>query len=277
MMVELWRVNGEASSRHSRDRTIQLLRWWYPNGFPSDEFDPVHRIVYWFSSDSEIKTASLEDSYVDGDWLRNLKRFPMLEYVSLHHRQVGSGLDSLRGFEKLTRLWIDHAGKGCLSELKRLPQLEGVYLGKPQSGDIDLDGLIDLPKLKTLLIDNCDVLGELLNQLPELSHLEQMIVQKSKNFADDDLACLQRLPKLKYLDIVGCEAVSDAGLIQLSKLENLETLAVRRSSGQITDVGLQSLQQLKKLKELIVLTGDLTPEQIQTLEKLLPNVWIRVN
>jgi hypothetical protein len=60
-------------------------------------------------------------------------------------------------------------------------------------------------------------------------------------------------------------------------LRNLETLAIRKSWGQVSDDGLYEFGKLKKLKEIIVIRGDLTADQMTTLEKAVPHAAVRAN
>ncbi len=278
-MVAVWRVNGRVYCDLGRERSIQLLSWLDPvrDSWGWRHFSDVYRVVSWFNSDSEITSVAMADSLVNDKWLVHLQAFRNLKSIGLHDRQVGTGIGDLWGFEKLSRLQIVEASNGHLIELKRLPQLEDLSVWNPQPGDIGLDALTSLPKLKSLFFGNCPHANELLKSLPNLPLMETLVIQDCHGFTDDDLELLHRLPNLKYLDIVKSSPVSDAGLIHLSQLENLETLAVRKSSGEISDRGLRALQQLKKLKELFLISGDLTPAQLQSLNQLLPNVKIQVN
>jgi hypothetical protein len=278
-MVAVWWVNGTVYCDSDRQRTIQWLTWWDPagTGWGSQHFSSVYRVLSWTSFDGEITGTQLKDAEVNDEWLIRLRRFPKLRWLGLHDRQLGQSLGHLRESEQLTAIHVTSASDRRLVELQRVPHLEDVFLWNTQADDIGLDALTSLPKLKSLFFGDCQHADELLQRLPELPHLETLVIQDCHGFSDEDLACLQRLPNLKYLDIVKSAPVSDAGLLHLSKLANVETLCVRKSSGQITDVGLQALQRLQRLKELIVIRGDLTPEQLKTLDRLLPNTTIRMN
>ena len=174
-------------------------------------------------------------------------------------------------------LQFSRISKGHLVELQRLPQLEEVAVWSPQGGDIGVESLSALPRLKVLTFHDSYRTNELLAHLPELPHLEGLTLFNCKGFTDEDFASLQRLPNLKSLDLAKSGPVNDEGLLRLSRLQNLETLCLRMSSGKITDTGLQALAKLSNLKELIVIRGDFTAEQLALLKQLVPNAVITVN
>lgn len=279
-MVAVWRAGGTVTCERDRERAIKLLNWFDPTRGTwiwIRHFSTVYRILSWTSTDAEITGLNLKDTPVGTEWLARVQRFPKLKSIGLHDRQLGAGLDHLRDREQLSSVSVTVASQGHLVELKRLPQIKDIHLWKPEANEISLDALADLPKLHSLFVGDCSHTGKLLQRLPELPQLEMLILQNCQGFTDEDLQHLSRLPNLKTLDIVKSSPVSDAGLEHLSRLENLEMLCVRKSSGQITKAGLQPLQRLTKLKQLIVLRGDLTLDQLDTRQVLLPNCAILVH
>ena len=277
-MVAVWRAGGTVTCERDRERAIKLLNWFDPTGgIWGRYFSTVYRVLSWASTDAEITGLNLTDTPVGTAWLAHTKRFPKLKSIGLHDRQLGPGLDHLGDHERLNSLDVTAVSQDRLTELKRLPQIKIVSLWKAEADKIDLNALAALPKLNALFVGNCPHTSSLLQRLPTLPRVETFVLQDCDGFTDDDLSHLARLPKLKYLDIVKSSPVSDAGLEYLSRLENLETLCLRKSSGQITKAGLQPLQRLPKLKQLIVLRGDLTLDQLDTLQQLLPNCTVLVH
>ena len=276
-MVAVWRVDGVVLSESDRQRTIRWLNWWDPGGASGlwGNFGVAYRILSCTSSDDEITGVQLKDSHVNDAWLARLRPFPKLKWIGLHDRQLGPGLDGLRDVETLKQLNVFFVSKGHLTELKRVPQLEDLSLWNVQSGELGFDSLTSLPLLKSLFLGDCQNTAELLSALPLLPQVETLVIQDCHGFTDADLANLQRLPNLRYLDIVSSARVSDAGLEHLSKLEKLATFCLRKSSGEFTDIGLQTLQRYPSLRELIMIQGDLTPAQFKSLEQLLPKVRLQ--
>jgi hypothetical protein len=262
-MLSVWFANGRIFCESRKKPSIDLMvsLGIMQTVWGSKNWMDHYALLSGTGLDRDVTAVILEDSSVKDDWLIYVKHLPALTYLGLHDRQLGTGLDALRD----------------MIELQRLPNLETLDLWSPEDGDIGLDTLSSLPKLKTLLIDHCGHTDQILKSLDELPGIEQLIFQNCTGFADEDLVHLQRLTNLKYLDLVRCGPINDEGLQQLSQLKNLETLCIRKSSGRFTDEGLDALKDLPNLKEIIVIRGDFTAEQLKKMEELLPNVLIRVN
>ena len=97
------------------------------------------------------------------------------------------------------------------------------------------------------------------------------------NFDDDDLRHLLRLPNVKHLGIVDdTSELGDIALEYISHLSQLETLGLRTSWTDVTDEGLAKLAAIKSLKQIHVLGRKCSPNQLQRLQKALPNCTITV-
>ncbi|MEK6261791.1 MAG: hypothetical protein AABP62_24600 [Planctomycetota bacterium] len=206
-----------------------------------------------------------------------LKRFPKLHGATLHDRQLGAGLDDIRGCVTLTDINVRSVSNRHLVELSRLPQIESLSLWEPQPGDIGLESLTALSKLNSLFVANSNNADEVLGALPELPLVESFVIQDCVGFVDEDLRHLQRLPRLKYLDIVCRNAsLGDTALEHLSHLDRLKTLALRTPWKNVTDEGLAKLAAMTSLKTIMVLGFQCSPGQLQRLQKALPNCTITV-
>lgn len=113
--------------------------------------------------------------------------------------------------------------------------------------------------------------------------LTAIVLEGTASLADDDLAVLSSLPKLRWLklpspigdagaeSIAGCESLeivnlpngsfSDAGLAKLASLERLELL--RFGSPNVTDEGLKELARLPRLKFLHLLDVPITDDGLK--------------
>ncbi len=234
--------------------------------------NPVHRTISSARNDHEITWVNLAESPLQTDGLFHLKRLTGLTGAGLHSRQMGPGLEVFRELPSFKNLHITRATTAQLHELKRLPLLKSVSLWNPQSGDIGMEALADLPQLKDLIVGDCGPIAVLLKSMPVLPHVESCVVQNCPGFCSDDLRSLKRLPALKYLDLC-CKTgtIDDTAMEQLSQMENLETLALRIPWNDVTDAGLAKLTTMKSLKKVIVLRHQSTPEQISRLQKAVPN------
>ncbi len=278
-MVSVWWNGGSVTCDKDRLRAVAALEWidTTRGTWVWKHFATVYRLLGWMRTDIEVDWVTLSDSKVTDDWLVRLNRFPKLEGVTLHDRQLGVGLRELRGCLTLKEINIRSVSDRHLVELRRLPQVESLILWEPQPGDIGLESLTVLSKLNSLFIANSKYTDEVLGALPELPSVESFTVQDCVGFVDDDWRHLHRLPRLKYLDIVCRKALlGDVALEHLSQLHRLETLALRTPWKDVTDEGLAKLAAMKSLKTIMVLGFQCSPGQLQRLQKALPNCTITV-
>ena len=82
-----------------------------------------------------------------------------------------------------------------------------------------------------------------------------------------------KLPKLPQLSLRACKQITDAGLKEVAKLQNLTWLSLNGT--QITDAGLKEVAKMKQLKELdLKNTKTITKEGVAELQKALPKCKI---
>ena len=82
-----------------------------------------------------------------------------------------------------------------------------------------------------------------------------------------------KLPKLPKLSLHACKQITDAGLKEVAKLQNLTWLSLNGT--QITDAGLKEVAKMKQLKELdLKNTKTITKEGVAELQKALPKCKI---
>ena len=277
-MVAVWWVGGHVSCEADDVRARAILKWFDPAQVRGlwNYRKSVHWVVGWVSEDREITGVTLKDSNVGDEWLRTLRRCPQLTQVVLHDRQLGPGLDHLRDCAKFNSLSITSAANRHLAEMWRLKQVEEVLLNEPQSGDLGLDALTALPKLKWLIVANCQSTSEILAAMPELPQLEGLGIRACTGFVDDDLRHLQRLRNLRGIDINGQTPLGDVALKHLSQLECLVGLGLRSPWQSVTQDGLRALNQMRCHKLVSVEKSQCTPAQLQMLRDQLPNCSIIV-
>jgi Leucine-rich repeat (LRR) protein len=169
-----------------------------------------------------INKLKLTGPRVTNAALKDLHELASINLLSIESTQITSaGLELLETANlRSLRLWQRSFSDSALKQLKKLSRLEFLDLEGTQAGGAELAELKDLPKLQTL------VLG---------SATEDAQIEALGNFAS-----------LKELDLRGCRNVSDAGVLQLQGLTNLQTLWLPR---QVTEQGeLRLLQKLPKCK-----------------------------
>ena len=156
--------------------------------------------------------------------------------------------------------------------LEKLAQLEALNLG--YNNLTDLTGLEKLTKLKELYLGGNEFLFNELNDVKGLENLEKLTNLEELHIANNQLtkypAGLEKLTKLKWLDLNLNKLKTVAGL---EKLTNLEHLNLR--GNQLTSV--TGLEKLTKLKGLSLQGNQLTKAQIDALQKALPNCNIYSN
>ena len=278
-MISVWRNGGQVFCESDASRAVAILQWIDPaRSWSGLDSDTVYWVLGLSRSDAGITRVHLNDSKVGDDWLVRLKRFPKLTSASLHDRQLGAGLDDLRGCMELKDIEVKAASDRHLVELRRLPQIESLSLWGPQAGDIGLESLNALSKLKLLFIADCKYTDEILKALPELPSLETLTFYNSTGFVDEDFHYLNRNPNLKTLAILcSTSSLGDVALEHVSQLKGLERLALLTPWTDVTDAGLAKLTTMKSLKQIIVSGAQCSPGQLQRLQKALPNCVITVN
>jgi hypothetical protein len=119
-------------------------------------------------------------------------------------------------------------------------------------------------------------------RLPELELLASFNTQiidsasgTKRSVQDSDLAIIDGLTRLRYLafhDWKGESRITDAGLIHIQNLTDLENLELTNT--RVTDAAVQYLRRLTKLKYLDLQGTLVTADGIHELQKSLPNATI---
>lgn len=144
--------------------------------------------------------------------------------------------------------WSDHnpeqTSRELLVAIGKLTQLESLTLGPKKIASESLPHLAGLTNLKSLtlqsvVLDPYDPARKpcLLSDLPALPLLEAIDLDRS-DIDDRDLACLARLPRLKFLDLVGT-LVTPAGLAKLAPSASLRelTIGIEMVTAEIDSIG----------------------------------------
>ncbi len=92
---------------------------------------------------------------------------------------------------------------------------------------------------------------DLLERFSRLDHLTALDFDSSRGLTDEGLRCLERLPRLRQLNLAGC-GITDRGLEVLQRLPALESIVL--SWTPITDAGAAHLAACEQLRE-VDLTG----------------------
>jgi Leucine-rich repeat (LRR) protein len=146
-----------------------------------------------------------------------------------------------------------------------------VNILKKWSGDKDsLQLLKKIPNLQVVYIDNAQVNDMAVTPLKELADLSALTLM-SPQFTDAGLDNLKGLTNLTMLFLTSSK-VSDKGLSSLKSLKNLQVLALSRT--EVTDTGLDSLKDLKSLKSIYLIGTKVTPQAVEKLKQAIPGVAV---
>ena len=180
--------------------------------------------------------------------LKDLRRLHVLKATKvtdgwLAHLKVMTNLTglTLSGCETVTNVGIAQ-----LTSLSNMETLELRATGV--TGDV-LVNLKKLPRLRILLLSDCDFTPEALENLAGLTQLTELELSGA-GINDAKLAHFKGMPNLKHLDLSRNVGLTGAGLTQLKDLPALRELNLFDTG--LTDAGLGSLKDLPKLTQLIL-------------------------
>jgi predicted Zn finger-like uncharacterized protein len=149
-----------------------------------------------------------------------------------------------------------------LALVKKLPNVEQVYLASTKVTPAGLATLESMPRLKVLDLTNVKIADAEMGKLAKLAHLENLRFD-ARETTDAGLEKLAALTNLKQL-YLRSSRITDGGLAHLGKLKKLETLDLGQT--KITGTGLANLQKAP----LTVLSLDWTKVDDAGLANLAP-------
>jgi hypothetical protein len=151
--------------------------------------------------------------------------------------------------------------------LRDFPRLKWLQIWKGQASDAGLANLGGLTELEELLITLPE--GLTAGGLAHLEGLPRLInLQISRGSIDD--ACLAPIGKLTGLRSLSLmyHPISDAGIVHLRGLHDLESLRIIPLGRKVTDEGLKSLAEMTKLKRLDISGVPATSQELEVIEPL---------
>ncbi len=176
-------------------------------------------------------------------------RLTGLEILSLSGTGItDAGLECLRPLRSLKVLELTQFSIGTrgLAVLKDLPALEHLELAVGVT-DAGLKEVAQVSSLRWLNLVHGQFWGPGLAELARLPRLERLCIQSI--LSDRHMQCLEGLTHLKGLSLwyVG-DALTDASLASIARMESLEELYFVMSSPKFTPAGVAHLKNLKHLK-----------------------------
>ncbi|MCH7558147.1 MAG: hypothetical protein IIB56_11915 [Planctomycetes bacterium] len=202
-----------------------------------------------------VDSAMSRRAGADPRILEPIHRLTGLQILSLNSTGVtDKGLEHLRSLRSLRALMLTESsiGNQGLAVLKDLPAL--VYLDLNTGvTDAGLKQVGQLSNLRWLRIRTGKIWGPGLAELVNLPRLERLCLWGSSQslISDRHIKYLEGLTQLKSLTLWGtCSRLTDASLVSIGKLKNLEELHFIRTSPRFTAAGVAHLNRLKNLKKL---------------------------
>ena len=229
----------------------------------------------------QLTSLALTNTIIDDAAVEMIaKSFPDLTELDLSSNANMSGqilkpISTLKNLQQLTLIQnrLNEIGTRKLSKLQDLRALD--LRGNTQAGDMTLEILADLPKLKSFKHRSTVVSDYGVEQLSRSATLENMLIQDFAitNTSGKHLAALK---SLSQLEIFRCQGFGSQGVLALKGL-NLQRLTLR-DLPTIDDSALEVLKDLPKLKKLFLheLSG-VTDAGLKNLESLvsleLLDIW----
>lgn len=210
------------------------------------------------------KLQSLEQLNICGagitdQGMSHIAKLTNLKFLLLMAESVtNEGLGKLTALKSLNHLWIlskkiTLSGLNQLNALPNLTDLNMTGVVQDHAG-LDISGLTRLENL-------CISLAA--------TRKEGVIVRDQ--FQDEDLACMEKLTRLKWLQ--GIRGIGDAGIAHLAGLTFLERFNI--GGPNLTDDGLKYLAHMKNLNHLTIL-GDFTDQGLRHLEGFKALHYLRI-
>lgn len=203
---------------------------------------------------ADLDTLALTNSSLTDAAVETIARaFPKLVDLDLssNANMTGAALKWISGLDRLERLGLLQNRFNDLNtrRLAKLQALEVLDLrGNMEAGDMTLDVLGKLPKLRALKHRSTAVTDDGIDRLAASRSLAALLMQ---DFAITDAAgpALARIGTLESLEIFRCQGFGSAGVRALAPLEKLGRLTLR-DLPEVGDAGLAVLADLPALERL---------------------------
>ena len=198
--------------------------------------------------------------------LISISNMPSLEnlYLDVKGPITDNGLAHLSKMRSLKKLHLSRSqvtdrGLAYLAQIKTLEHLD---LPQEQKGITDkgITCLGELPNLRQLAISRIHYIDPKMNKdyytdkgleaLVKCRNLEELSIG-SIGVTDAGMDHIAKLANLKWLNLFGCENVTDAGLVKLTALTSLRNLHI--TSADVSFAGLKNLKPMSNLTNLTVL------------------------
>jgi hypothetical protein len=133
-----------------------------------------------------------------------------------------------------------------------------------------IEGVNQLPTIKTLLLSGSDVTDDTLARLDGSRALVELHLT-SAAISDDGLRHLRKFPNLRWL-ILNHTLITDAGAAHLSQLGKLQELDLRNTG--VSDASISLILGIADLQQVDLRGTQVTPEGIRTIRHRAPKLLV---
>ncbi len=178
-------------------------------------------------------------------------------------------MDSVCKLTNLSRLMLQmtRATDDVFANIGQLSKLRDFSCKKTFATDVTARRLASLPLLSRVSLAGTKITDEGVRALQNRKTLTYVNVS-STSITEKSIEMLAMLPKLFEADISDNAAITDRCVSSLLKMKNLKRLNLKNTS--VTYAGLLRLKPLKL--QLLGVTGNYTPEQLQHLHQITDNL-----
>lgn len=229
---------------------------------------------------SKLTTLALTNSVIDDNAVEMIaKSFPKLVELDLSYNanmtnQILSPISDLKQLQRLTLIQtrLNEVSTRRLRQLKELQVLD--LRGNMEAGDMTLEVVSELPKLKAFKHRSTAISDTGLEYLAQNAALENLLLQ---DFAITSISGmhLAKLQKLSQLEIFRCQGFASEGVLALKGL-NLQRLTLRDLPA-VDDSAMEVLAELPKLKRLYLHELNLSDSGLSNLKSAksleLLDIW----
>jgi len=168
----------------------------------------------------------------------------------------------------LMALRMDHADVDdeAVKDLNNLTNLQNLSVRRTEISGKALAELKTLQRLNTLELTGLEDVSTVLKRLAGSKNMQKLLISEC-GLNDDDLKPVATMPNLQCLDISSNHDISNSTMESLSNLRHLKNLSIQRTS--ITPA---SLPNIRKLTELRILQSDWDSKARASVQEVMPLV-----
>ncbi|MDR2755366.1 MAG: hypothetical protein LBC20_06630 [Planctomycetaceae bacterium] len=228
----------------------------------------VKTIVESFPALNSLDISS--NTLLTADSLKEIAKLKELTELIINYCNFSEfGMMDISELPKLTTLDIRanmQVGNSGLNYLTSLPSLKSLKHLSPAVDDTGLEALTAVKELETLEIQDFNITdraGQFIRQFEKLSNL---IIMRCQGFGSSGILELKGM-KLNRLTLRGLPSINDTGMEVFRELTTLKRLYLNELAS-ISDAGILNLVYLKDLDTLDIWEIPITDQALETISKL---------